>query len=395
MMKSKYLFTLPILIFLFSACGNEKDRGGQPRGAGQVKDYPVLTVTPVTTTLYSDYPAVIEGQENVEIRPKIDGYIDRIYVDEGSVVKKGQLMFKISAPQYEEEVRTALANIKIAEAKVNAAQMDVNKVKPLVEKNIISEYELQAAEYTLQSNQAALAQAKAMLANARTNLGYTSVTSPVNGVVGAIPFKIGSLVSSNTAQPLTTVSNIKNIYAYFSINEKQMLEFNTETGGGTNDKLKSLPPVSLILANGNIFSHQGKIETATGLINTETGSVRVRAVFPNPDRVIRSGGTGSVRIPSTVKNAILVPQKSTYEIQGKKFVYEVGDSATVKSVEIKIRDNSDGLFYVVENGLKAGDKIVLEGVAGLREGMKIDPRTVNADSVYSRSKPEAVALSEK
>lgn len=385
-MKPKYLLTLSVFYFLLTACSNsnkQDDRGA----ANQVKDYPVLSITPVTTTLFSDYPAIIEGQQNVEIRPKIDGYVEKIYVDEGSVVKKGQLLFSISAPQFEQEVRTANANIKIAEAKVNAAEMEVNKVRPLVEKNIISKYELQSAEYTLQSNRAALAQAKASLANAKTNLGYTSITSPVNGVVGTIPYKIGSLVSSNTAQPLTTVSNIGNIYAYFSINEKQVLAFSEETeGGATNASLAKLPPVELILANGKIFDHKGRIETATGLINTQTGSVRVRATFPNPENLIRSGSTGLVRIPSTVKNAILVPQKSTYEIQGKKFVYLVGDSSKVKSVEIKIKDNDDGQFYVVEEGLKSGDKIVLEGVATLREGSEIDARIVNSDSVYqSRS----------
>lgn len=391
-MRPKYLLTFSLFLFLMSACNNKKNDAGPASAANQIKDYPVLTITPVTTTLFSDYPAIIEGEQNVEIRPKIDGYVERIYVDEGSSVKKGQLLFSISAPQYEQEVRTANANIKIAEAKVNAAEMEVNKVRPLVEKNIISKYELQSAEYTLQSNQAALAQAKATLSNARTNLGYTSITSPVNGVVGTIPYKIGSLVSSNTAQPLTTVSNIGNIYAYFSINEKQVLEFATETrGGSTNESLAKLPPVQLILANGNTFDQLGKIETATGLINTQTGSVRVRATFPNPGNLIRSGSTGSVRIPATVQNAILVPQKSTYEIQGKKFVYLLGDSGTVKSAEIRIRDNNDGQFYVVEDGLKAGDKIVLEGVATLREGSKIDPRLISADSVYNSRNIKEVA----
>ena len=173
--------------------------------------------------MFTDYPATIQGQQNIEIRPKIDGYIETIYVDEGATVKKGQLLFRINAPQYEQEVRTAQADIKIAQADVNAAQMQVNKVRPLVEKGIISKYELESAQYTLEARQAALAQAQARLANARTNLSYTSVTSPVNGVVGTFPYKIGSLVSSNTAQPLTTVSNIGNIYAYFSLNEKQSL----------------------------------------------------------------------------------------------------------------------------------------------------------------------------
>lgn len=351
--------------------------------ANPVKDYPVLTIIPQTTTLYTDYPATIEGQQNIEIRPKIDGYVDKIYVDEGATVKRGQPLFQISAPQYEQDVRTARANIKIAEADVNAAEMNVNKVRPLVEKNIISKYELESAEYTLQAKQAAHAQANATLANARTNLGYTNITSPVNGVVGTLPYKIGSLVSSNTAEPLTTVSNIGNIYAYFSINEKQALEFSKNTkGANTEARLASIPPVSLILADGTEFSQKGRIMTASGLINTQTGSVSVRATFPNPGNIIRSGSSGSVRIPATVDSAILIPQKATYEIQGKKFVYLLSDSGAVKSVEIKIRNNSGGQYFVVLEGLKPGDKIVLEGVATLREGATIKPVEVNADSLY-------------
>ena len=374
------LLIFPVMAAIVS-CGGKDQKAGA--AANQVKDYAVITISPRRTILTSDYPATIEGQQNVEIRPKIDGYIEKIFVDEGATVRKGQRLFQILAPQYEQDVRTAQANIKIAQANVNSAEMEVNKVRPLVEKNIISRYELESAEFKLQSSQAALAQAQATLVNARTNLGYTIITSPVNGMIGTLPYKIGSLVSSNTALPLTTVSNVGNIYAYFSVNEKQALEFATTIKGATTEeRLKSIPPVTLVLANGNEFPEKGHIETASGLINTETGSVQVRATFPNPKNIVRSGSSGMVRIPATIDTAILVPQKSTYEIQGKKFVYLVSDSATVKSVEIKIRPNSGGRYFVVEEGLKAGDKIVLEGVAGLRENMTIKPRQVNTDSVF-------------
>ncbi len=384
MNKILLLLLLPVVSALVSSCGGNGQKQATG-GAAQIKDFPTLTIIPRTTTLFSDYPATIEGQENVEIRPKIDGYLDKMYVDEGAAVKKGQLLFRINAPQYEQAVRTAEADIKIAVADVNAAEMNVNKVRPLVEKNIISKYELESAEYTLQAKNAALAQAKASLANARVNLGYTLVTSPVNGVVGTIPYKIGSLVSSNTAQPLTTVSNIGNIYAYFSINEKQVLSFLKNVKGATmKEKLNSLPAVSLVLADGSVFPQKGRIETASGLINAGTGSVSVRATFANPGNLVRSGSSGSVRIPATVDSAILVPQKSTYEIQGKQFVYVVSDSATVQSAQISVRPNSGGQFFVVTAGLKPGDKIVLEGVASLREGMKIIPASINEDSLYNR-----------
>lgn len=385
--------SIPLLsmLLVFASCGGNKDAkpgaAGGPGGAqaNQVKDYPVLTITPHSTTLFSDFPATVQGQQNIEIRPKIDGYIETIYVDEGATVRRGQPLFRISAPQYEQQVRTAQADIKIAVANVNAAQMEVNKVRPLVEKDIISKYELESAEYTLQAKQAALAQAKATLANARINLGYTSVTSPVNGVVGTIPYRIGSLVSSNTAQPLTTVSNIGNIFAYFSINEKQALEFSKNTKGATmQDRLATIPPVTLILSNGTEFPQKGRIETASGLINTQTGSVSVRATFPNPGNVIRSGSSGVVRIPRTADSAVLIPQKATFEIQGKKFVYIVESTGTVRSAEINVLENSNGQYFVVQQGVKPGDKIVLEGVASLKEGASIKERDVNADSVYQQ-----------
>jgi membrane fusion protein (multidrug efflux system) len=381
---------LAILIFLQSCGGNKDQKAGGAAGPGgaqanQVKDYPVLTIKPHSTTLFTEFPATIQGQQNIEIRPKIDGYIEMIYVDEGATVRRGQPLFRISAPQYEQQVRTAQADIKIAQANVDAARMQVNKVRPLVEKDIISKYELESAQYTVQARQAELAQARATLSNARTNLGYTSITSPVNGVVGTIPYKIGSLVSSNTAQPLTTVSNIGNIYAYFSINEKQALESAKSSPGTTlKQRLANIPPVSLILSTGTEFPQKGRIETASGLINTETGSVSVRATFPNPGNVVRSGSSGVVKIPRSVDSAVLIPQKATFEIQGKKFVYIVESTGTVRSSEIKVLETGNGQYFVVQEGVKPGEKIVLEGVASLKEGAPIKPRLVNADSVYQQ-----------
>ena len=313
-----YPFLLAFMWLILASCGGGKD-DKDAAAANQPKPYPVLEIKLQTTTLYSEFPATVQGQQNIEIRPKIDGYVAQIYVDEGATVKKGQLLFRISAPQYEQEVRTADANIKIAQADVNAAEMQVNKVRPLVEKDIISHFELESAQYTLQARQAALAQARATLANARTNLGYTAITSPVNGVVGTIPYKIGSLVSSNTAQPLTTVSNIGNIYAYFSINEKQALEFTRDTKGATAEaRLKTIPPVSLILSTGTVFPQQGRIEAASGLINTETGSLSVRATFANPGNVVRSGSSGVVRIPRTVRLCHIGTPKGNLRGAGKK-----------------------------------------------------------------------------
>lgn len=368
-------------ILLIAACGGNSEN--KQNAEATISEYPILTIEPRSTTLNSNYPATIEGQQNIEIRPKIEGFIEHIYVDEGATVKQGQALFRISAPQYEQEKRSAEAAVKIAEAAVNTAQMEVNKVRPLVEKNIISRYQLESAQFNLESQQAQLAQARANLTNASTNVGYTLITSPVNGVVGTLPYKIGSLVSSNTPQPLTTVSNITNIYAYFSINEKQMLEISgREAEGSARDNLANIPQVSLILANGSKFPHPGRIETTSGLINTATGSISVRATFPNPGNIIRSGSSGVITIPLELDSAIVIPQKSTYEIQGKKFVYQLQKDNTVTSKSITVMDNDDGQFYVVNGGLKPDDKIVMEGLATLRDGLSVQPVAVNADSLF-------------
>lgn len=348
-----------------------------------VQGYPVLSLEPANATVYTDYPATIQGIQNVEIRPKIDGYVDGIYVDEGATVRKGQLLFRISAPQYEENVRTAEANIKIAVADVNAAQMQVNKVEPLVKQDIISHFELESAQYTLEAKRAALAQANAALNNARINLSYTTISSPVDGVIGILPYKIGSLISGTTAQPLTTVSNITSIYAYFSINEKQGLDFFLASKGGTmQQKLAALPPVKLVLANGTVFPFDGKVETASGLINAETGAVNMRATFSNPDGLVRSGSSAVVRMSQQIDTALLIPQKATYQIQGKLFAYVVDKDNKVNSVEVNT-GNTYRNYYVVTGGVKRGDRVVADGISNLREGLTIKPQ-VYVDSTLNK-----------
>jgi membrane fusion protein (multidrug efflux system) len=370
---------------VLTSCGGKNDKAAQAAAAAnQVKDFKVLQLQPRDATLNTEYPASIQGQQNIEIRPKVDGYVDKIYVDEGAVVKQGQLLFSINAPQYEQEVRTATASIKSAEADVSSANMAVNRVRPLVEKDIVSKFELESAEYAYQAALARLAQAKAALANARTNLGYTRVTSPVNGIVGSIPFRLGSLVSSATAEPLTTVSSIGNVFAYFALNEKLLLEFTKDSNGSSfAAQIKKLPAVSLLLADGTLYEHQGRIETVNGLINTATGSANVRATFPNPNGRIRSGSSATVRIPTEVKGAILVPQSATFELQDKRFVVAVGADSVTRNVPIQIRENTAGQFFVVDRGLKAGERIVLEGVATLKEGTKIKPVSTSAETIYA------------
>ena len=368
-----------LVLLSVSACGSKKKDGATGKdgkgGPPQVKEYPVLVVRPDSVTLYQDYPATIQGQQNVEIRPKVDGYVEAIYVDEGANVKKGQRLFHISAPQYEQDVRTARAGILTAEADVNTARMGVNKVQPLVARGIISKYELEGAQYTLQSKQAALAQAKATLANALTNLGYTEILSPLNGVMGSIPYKIGSLVSSTSTDPLTTISSINNVYAYFSLSEKALLAFTRRRPGNTlQDKLAHVPDVRLVLADGTVYKYPGRVETAIGQINTETGASSFRATFPNQQGFLRSGSSGSVRTFQPMENVLIVPQAATYELQGKRFVYVVGKDTAAHAVAITATPTPDGQSFVVNKGLQTGQQVILEGVAGLKENTKIKPK---------------------
>ena len=380
--KFKSIFLFTGVITLSYSCGSKNDSaygpGNQPMGT-----YKVLTLQPRSATLNTDYPASIQGLQNIEIRPKVDGFVENIYVDEGSIVKKGQLLFKIKAPQYEQDVRTAEAGIKTAEADVSAANLQVTKVKPLVEKDIISKYELEADQYTLNSKLAALAQAKAALKNAQTNLGYTTIISPVDGVIGSLPYKLGSLVTSATTDPLTTVYNTATVYAYFAMNEKQLLDFSRDsTTSSIKAKLSSLPGVSLILSDGTTYEYKGKVETINGLINTATGSANFRAAFINPKGLLRSGGSATVRIPAMIKNSILIPQNVTYELQDKRFAYVIDSKNKVKNVVITVMDNTPGQFYVVTGGLNTGDKVIIESATNLADGTEIKPVEVSAGSVY-------------
>lgn len=367
-----------------ASCGNNQDQAAQGGAAAQVKEYKVLTLQPRSATLNTDYPASIQGQQNIEIRPRVQGYIDKIYVDEGAVVKAGQPLFKISAPEYEQEVRTASASIKSAQAALSAAKLAVNKVKPLVEKDIVSKYELESAQYSYQSALASLSQANASLVNAQTNLGYTTVKSPVNGVVGSIPFRLGSLVSATTTDPMTTVSSIGNVFAYFAINEKLLLSFTKDsTGTSFAQKIAKMPKVSLLLSDGSLYGEQGRIETVNGLINTATGSANIRAGFPNPKGIIRSGSSATVRIPNDLKDVLLIPQSATFELQDKRFAVVVGKDGKTKNVTVTVMQNTAGNFFVVESGLKAGDQVVLEGVATLKDGTQIKAAPQEAESVYA------------
>lgn len=366
--------------FLFTAIAaalSSCHMAAQEQTGQEPQTYPVVQISARDTVMSSDYPATLEGRQNIEIRPKVDGYIEKIFIDEGAAVKKGQILFRISAPQYEQDVRNATAAINSAEADISTAMLQVAKAKPLVEQKIIGKYELEAAENTLKSKKAVLAQNKATLATAKTYLAYTTIYSPSDGVAGALPYKTGSLVSATSAQPLTTISDISKIYAYFSFNEKQLLEFLRASKGKTfAQKLEQLPAVSLVLSDGSVYAEKGKIETLNGSIDPKTGSAKFRATFLNLGGLIRSGGSAVLRVPLAIPSAVLVPQESTADIQGKRFVCMVDPSGRVKNIEIQTMEAGIGKYYVASSGLKDGDMIIMENTGSLRDSVKIKPNLI-------------------
>ncbi len=352
-----------------TACGGDKN--AVPTSGN---DFAVITVQPSEATLNTSYPATIKGVQDIEIRPRVAGNIMKVLVDEGDFVRAGQPLFIIDKVQYEAAVKAAIASINVIKANIATQELTVKNKRMLFQKQIISQYDLETEENTLQGLKAQLAQAEAQLTDAKNNLSYCTVTSPSNGVVGMIPYRVGSLVSSTTTEPLTTVSNISQMYVYFSMTEKQMLEM-TRGAGGITEAISKMPKIGLVLADGTQYASQGTVTAISGVIDQTTGSVQIRATFDNQGEELRTGGTGSVLVPTHATNAIIIPQKATYEIQDKKYVYVVGKDNKVKNTEITVLPQNDGTNYVVTSGLKVGDRLVVEGVNSLKDGMQITPIT--------------------
>ncbi|WP_311196113.1 efflux RND transporter periplasmic adaptor subunit [Antarcticibacterium sp. 1MA-6-2] len=315
----------------------------------------------------------MEGTVSSAVRAKTSGYITDVLVDEGEKVRKGQTLFKLETQSLSQEVGAARAN-------VNAAQVEVDKLKPLVEKGIISSVQLQTAE-------ARLAQAKAGLSGINANIGYATIKSPVDGYVGAINFREGALISPADPSPLTTVSDIDEVYAFFSLNERDYLNFiqNAE-GENIQEKIENFPPVQLELVNGENYSEEGEIQTVTGIVDRSTGTVGFRAMFPNPNGILASGNSGTIKIPQTFENVPVVPEASTFEQQGKVHVYVVqGDTVAISRV-ITVRDRIENII-VVASGIEEGEKIVAKGVGLVRSGMAIQPQPASFDSIANTLQP--------
>jgi membrane fusion protein (multidrug efflux system) len=342
---------------------------------------PVITLMQLPATSYQEFNATVEGSKDIEIRPQVDGILEKIYVDEGAYVRKGQPLFYINSRIYQEQVNNAKANLATAKANLAQAQINVSKLTPLVQNNVISEVQLKTAQAAYNAAAAGVSQAQAMVQQAQIGVGYTLIKAPVEGYIGRIPFKIGSLVGTTTSEALTVLSETRDVYAYFSLSEKDFLQFRDQFPGNTiQDKIKQMPPVELLLADNSVYAQKGKVQLALGQFNNSMGAISFRARFKNNDGMLRSGITGKVRIPHLIGSALVVPQESTFELQDKVFVFSVSDSNTVSGVPVSIAGKS-GNYYLISNGVKPGDKIVYTGLDRLKDGMAIQPQPMSMDSL--------------
>lgn len=333
-------------------------------------NYSVQTVTETDVTLTETYSASVRGRQDIEIYPQVSGTIQRVCVKEGEKVRRGQSLFVIDRVPYEAALRTAVANVSAAEAQVETARITYEGKQELFRQNVVSEFDLATARNTLSVAEASLEQARAEETNARNSLSYTEVKSPADGVVGTIPYRVGALVGPTSPQPLTTVADNSEMYVYFSMSENRLQEM-VMRYGSLDRTIENMPAVRLLLNNGSFYAEEGRIESISGVLNPDTGSGSLRAVFPNPNRVLFSGGTGNVVIPQLLKNAIVIPQAATHELQDKIFVYRVIDGKAA-ATRIEVSPIHDGVNYTVTKGLSAGDVIVTTGVGLLNDGDEIN-----------------------
>ncbi|MFH6937600.1 efflux RND transporter periplasmic adaptor subunit [Flavobacterium sp. YO12] len=369
-MKMKnVIITSFILALVLSSCADKN----QAPTAPPPPVLPVLAITSANTTTDAEYPAAIQGTVDVEIRPQVSGNLDRIFVDEGAYVSKGQTLFKINERPFREQLNNALASLHAAEAALINANLEVDKLTPLVQNKVVSDYQLKTAKASQKIAAANIEQAKAMVGSAKINLGYTNVTAPVSGYIGRLPKKQGSLVSASDVEALTTLSDVHEVFAYFSLSETDFINFKTQYAGSSlGDKIKKLPPVTLILADNNAYPQTGKIDMVDGQFDKTTGAITIRATFPNANGTLRSGNTGRIRLGLNHNDAILVPQAATVEMQDKVFVFTVGKDNKVTKMPITVVGKS-GTNYLIKEGVKTGDQIVLSGIDKLQDGQAIQP----------------------
>lgn len=380
---------------LLTACKEEAPKQDGP------KPYPVVSVENKNIVGYDTFPATIQGRINNDVRAKIQGYITQVLVDEGQYVTKGQPLFRLETNILTENAAASKAGIAAAEssiaaarAQVSAAEVEVNKLKPLVQKNIISNVQLQTAQANLAQAQAGLQQAvaarKQAVANYKgveANIDYSVIRAPISGVIGKLPLKVGSLVGPTDQTPLTTISDTSEIFAYFSMNEKSYFDFlEKSVGANLPEKIKNLPMVELQLANGSIYPEKGKIEAITGSIDETTGTIQFRVVFKNAQKLLSNGNSGTIRFPKNFDNVLVVPESATYEQQGIVYVYKV-DKDTAKNVVVNVIDRIDNLA-LIKDGVKPGDNVVAQGTGSLKNGTPVKPQPTTTDEVVKSIQPK-------
>jgi len=382
-LSGQYSTLVSFFCILFAAvilygCGTSS---GSPMMMQPTQSLPVISINTLPVTTYREFTASVEGTKNIDIRPQVEGYLEKIYVDEGAHVKKGQLLFKINEQPFREQLNNANASVLSAKAARESAEINVNKLTPLVQNNVISDVQLKTADAAFNVAKANVAQAEATVNTAQINLGYTSITAAVDGYIGRIPYKTGSLVGKNETEALTVLSEVKNVYAYFSLSEPEFIEFKNQMAGNTiEDKIKQLPPVELVLADKSIYPEKGKVEIVEGQFNKTIGAINFRAIFPNAQGLLRSGNTGKIRLARRIENSIVVPQEATFELQDKIFVFTLTDSNKVSATPITVSGRS-GNYYLVTKGLQSGEKIVFTGLDRLRDGIVIIPQPISMDSI--------------
>ena len=369
-----------------TSCGGSK-KGGLPDFGDD--EFAVATIGTSSAALQTTYPATIKGIQDVEVRPKVSGFITKVYVHEGQTVSAGQPLFAIDSETYQAAVRSAAAAVNTAKAQANTAKLTYQNNKKLYDSKIIGEYELSTAANGLATAQAQVAQAEASLASAREQLAWCVVKSPSAGVVGSLPFKVGALVSAS-GQALTTVSNNSTMEVFFSLSESQILSM-SKTNGSVQAAIAAFPAVKLQLADGSIYNHPGKVVKMSGVIDATSGSISLIAHFANPEKLLKSGGAGSIVVPNDHNSAIVIPQEACSQVQDKIFVYIVTKDNKVKYSEIKVNPQDDGKNYIVTSGLHVGDRIVLKGITKLTDGQQIKPITLER---YNQKIAEATKLSE-
>ena len=360
-MKKNKILMFAAATLLLASCG-----GGGGRPTFGDNEYPVQAVGTSSTQMQTTYPAVIKGVQDVQICPKVQGFITQINVKEGQTVSAGQVLFVLDNATYQAQVRQAQASVNTAQASCNTSKLSYENSQKLFDNGVIGDFELKSATNSYEQAKASLSAAQATLANAQEMLSFCYVKSPASGVVGTLPYKIGTLV--NTSTVMTTVSNNSSMEVYFSLTEKDAMNM-------TQASLGEMPSVQLRLADGTIYNHEGKVTKMSGVIDAATGSVQIIALFPNTEKLLKSGGSGSIVIPKSNSSAIVISQSCVSEVQDKKFVYLLGEGNKVKYSEIKVDPQNDGKNYIVTEGLKVGDKYVTNGITKLTDGMEIVPIT--------------------